>query len=250
MHRYYLVNAEVHSLILVPPDVHPYILVNYTGTSRDVQTLAHELGHGIHQYLAGKKQGYFNSQVTLPMAETASVFGEMLVFQALLKRSRSRSEKLSLLCNKLEEIFATVFRQTAMNRFENAIHNTRRNSGELSQEQFSEFWITTQKEMFGTSVSLTDNYKIWWSYIPHFLHSPGYVYSYAYGELLALSLYEKYLEDGKMFVKEYLNLLSSGGCDTPAILLESLNIEIEDSDFWLKGLKIVHELLDKTEDFI
>ena len=231
-------------------DVHPYILVNYTGTSRNVQTLAHELGHGIHQYLAGKHQGYFNSQVPLPMAETASVFGEMLVFQALLKSSRSRNEKLSLLCTKLEEIFATVFRQTAMNRFENAIHNARRNSGELSSEQFSELWITTQKEMFGTSVSLTDNYKIWWSYIPHFLHTPGYVYSYAFGELLALSLYEKYLEDGDLFVKQYVNLLSSGGNDTPARLLENLNIEIEDPDFWLKGLKIINELLNKTEEFI
>lgn len=232
------------------PDVHPYILVNYSGSSRNVQTLAHELGHGIHQYLAGKHQGYFNSQVPLTMAETASVFGEMLVFQELLKSSQSRDEKLSLLCNKLEDIFATVFRQTAMNRFENAIHNARRESGELSSEQFSELWISTQNEMFGTSVTLTDNYKIWWSYIPHFLHTPGYVYSYAFGELLALSLYEKYLKEGKSFVKQYINLLSSGGKDAPARLLEDLEINIEDPNFWFKGLDIINELLDQTEEYI
>jgi oligoendopeptidase F len=232
------------------PDVHPYILVNYSGTFRNVQTLAHELGHGVHQYLSGKHQGYFNSQVPLPMAETASVFGEMLVFQELLNNLKNQEEKLSLLCNKMEEIFATVFRQTAMNQFENVVHNERRKHGELSSEHFGEAWISTQKEMFGTSVTLTDNYKIWWSYIPHFLHTPGYVYSYAYGELLALSLYEKYLEEGEPFVKKYLDLLSSGGKDTPSKLLENLNINIEDLNFWMKGLNIINELLNQTEEFV
>lgn len=232
------------------PDVHPYLLVNYSGTSRNVQTLAHELGHGIHQYLAGKSQGYFNTQVPLTMAETASVFGEMLVFQELLRRSKSQTEKLSLLCTKLEDIIATVFRQTAMNRFENAVHTERRENGELSTEKFSELWITTQKEMFGDSVTLTDNYKLWWSYIPHFLHTPGYVYSYAFGELLALSLYEKYKEEGETFIPKYKELLASGGKDIPSKLLENLGISIDDPNFWLKGLKIIDNLLDQTEELI
>jgi len=231
------------------PDVHPYILVNYTGNNRDVQTLAHELGHGVHQYLA-RQQGYLNSQTPLTMAETASVFGEMLVFRSLLDKTESRDEKLALLCNKLEGMFATVFRQVSMNRFEDAIHNTRRSSGELSPERFSELWIRTQQEMFKDTVTLTENYSLWWSYIPHFLEAPGYVYAYAFGELLVLSLYKKYMEMGEDFVPKYLNLLASGGKDSPGDLLEDFEIRLDDPDFWREGLDIMDEMLSQVEGLV
>jgi oligoendopeptidase F len=232
------------------PDVHPYIMVNYTGTNRNVQTLAHELGHGVHQYLAGRQQGYFNSKTPLIMAETASVFGEMIVFKTLIDRAQSKDEKLSLLCNKLEEMFATVFRQTAMNRFEDAIHTERRSTGELSPERFGKLWIDTQKEIFGDSITLTENYKIWWSYIPHFLEAPGYVYAYAFGELLVLSLYKRFMENGEDFIPKYLNLLDSGGKDTPTKLLEDFGIRLDDPNFWKEGLEIMDDMLKETEELV
>lgn len=232
------------------PDVHPYVMVNYTGKNRDVQTTAHELGHGVHQYLAGRQQGYFNSKTPLVMAETASVFGEMLVFRSLLDGAEGRDEKLGLLCNKLEEMFATVFRQIAMNRFEDAIHNERRSRGELSRERFGELWIKTQKEMFGDSITLTENYTVWWSYIPHFLEAPGYVYAYAFGELLVLSLYKMFTEEGGGFVPEYLKLLASGGRDSPARLLDDFGIRLDNPDFWLEGLGIMDEMLKQAEELV
>jgi oligoendopeptidase F len=232
------------------PDVHPYVMVNYTGKSRDVMTVAHELGHGIHQYLAGKQQGYFNSQTPLVTAETASVFGEMLVFRSLLDRAADKDEKLSLLCVKLEEMFATVFRQIAMNRFEDAIHRERRDKGELSQERFGELWTETQKEMFADSVTLTDNYRVWWSYIPHFLEAPGYVYAYAFGELLVLSLYKMFMEEGESFVPRYMKLLASGGSESPQRLLEDFGIRLDDPGFWLEGLKIMDEMLKQAEELV
>lgn len=230
------------------PDSHPYVMVNYTGRKHDVQTVAHELGHGIHQYLAGKQQGYFNSKTPLVTAETASVFGEMLVFRSLLGEAEDRDEKLNLLCSKLEEMFATVFRQIAMNRFEDAIHKERRGTGELSSRRFGELWIETQKEMFGDSVTFTGNYEVWWSYIPHFLEAPGYVYAYAFGELLVLSLYRMFMEQGEDFVPGYLNLLASGGKDSPAVLLKELGIRLDDPDFWLEGLEIMDEMLKQAEE--
>lgn len=229
------------------PDVHPYLMVNYTGNNRDIQTVAHELGHGVHQFLAGREQGFINSNTPLTTAETASVFGEMLVFQSLLARATDKNEKLSLLCNKLESIFATVFRQISMNRFEHLIHKDRRDTGELSIERFSQLWVETQGEMFGDSITLTENYEIWWSYIPHFLHSPGYVYAYAFGELLVLSLYKKYRDEGKGFVKKYITLLSSGGKESPDKLLEMFNIDLKDPDFWNEGLSIIDEMLNEAE---
>ncbi|HLB71161.1 MAG TPA: M3 family oligoendopeptidase [Candidatus Methanoperedens sp.] len=231
------------------PDVHPYVMVNYSGNNRDVQTLAHELGHGVHQYLAGRKQGYLNSRTPLTMAETASVFGEMLVFRSLLDRAEGREEKLSLLCNKLEEIFATVFRQIAMNRFEDAVHNERRSTGELSSGLFGEIWIGTQKELFRDSITLTGNYNIWWSYISHFLEAPGYVYAYAFGELLVLSLYKRFAEEGESFAPRYLNLLASGGKDAPAKLLEDFGIKLNDPGFWQEGLEIIDEMLKQAEGY-
>ncbi len=230
----------------VTPSTHPFVLVNFTGSLRDVETLAHELGHGIHQVLAAQK-GYFNSHTPLPLAETASVFGEMLVFRDILDQLESPEEKLGFSAAKIESIFATSFRQVAMNRFEDAIHNHRRKEGELSQDQFSEYWIDTQKAMFQDSVRLTDNYRIWWSYISHFLHVPGYVYSYAFGELLVLSLYAIYLEQGTDFKVKYIKLLEAGGSETPYELLKPFGIDLGDVTFWSKGLAVIDEMVSETE---
>ncbi|MBU0731010.1 MAG: M3 family oligoendopeptidase [Proteobacteria bacterium] len=229
------------------PEVHPYIMVNYTGNLRDVSTVAHELGHGIHQYLAAER-GYFNSNTPLVLAETASVFGELIVFHSQLSRIKDKKERLAYLCQKLESIFATVFRQVAMNRFEDLVHNSRRNQGELSTESISTLWMQTQKAMFGNSVTLTENYSIWWSYIPHFLSTPGYVYSYAFGELLVLSLYRIYKDDKAAFTPKYIELLKAGGSKTPAELLESFGINLDQKAFWLGGLEIINELLLSAEE--
>lgn len=228
------------------PEVHPYVMVNYTGTLRDVSTVAHELGHGVHQYLAAE-QGYYNSDTPLVLAETASVFGELLVFNNQLKMIKNDLERKAFICQKLESIFATVFRQISMNRFEDLIHNARREKGELSSDALSEYWLQTQKAMFADSVTLTDNYGIWWSYIPHFLSSPGYVYSYAFGELLVLALYKLYQQDKKAFVPKYLDLLKAGGSQSPYDLLKPFGVDIDDPDFWLGGLDIIDDMLKMVE---
>ena len=231
----------------VVPQVHPYVLVNFTGNLRDVETVAHELGHGVHQILAGK-QGYLNSHTPLVLAETASVFCEMLVFKDLMRNLERPEEKLWLAATKIESIFATVFRQIAMNRFENEVHNKRRSKGELSPDEFSNIWVKTQEEMFGNSVTLTDDYGIWWSYIGHFIHTPGYVYAYAFGELLVLSLYSMY-EKGKMdFIPRYLELLAAGGSDTPYVLLESFGIDLHDPGFWHQGLNVIDDMVKEIEE--
>ena len=180
------------------PSVHPYVFLNFDGSPRDVMTLAHELGHGAHQYLA-RRQGLLLADTPLTTAETASVFGEMLAFQALLAREADPAVRLALLVQKIEDSFATVFRQMAMNRFEAAIHAARRTTGELAPARFGELWLETQNAMFRGSVTLTEDYGVWWSYIPHFLHTPGYVYAYAFGELLVLALYARYRELGAPF---------------------------------------------------
>ncbi|MCA1764651.1 MAG: M3 family oligoendopeptidase [Desulfobulbaceae bacterium] len=228
------------------PEVHPYIMVNYSGTLRDVSTVAHELGHGVHQYLAAK-QGYYNSSTTLVLAETASVFAELLLFRAQLESLEDESHKKAFTCQKLESIFATVFRQIAMNRFENQIHNERRDKGELSVEQFSGHWLATQHQMFGDSITLGDDYGVWWSYIPHFISTPGYVYSYAFGELLVLALYNLYLHDRQNFVPEYLELLSRGGSADPYELLRPFGIDLNSPDFWRGGLKVIDDMLKDIE---
>lgn len=228
------------------PKVHPYVLVNYTGNLRDVSTVAHELGHGIHQVLAGQ-QGHYNSDTPLPLAETASVFAELLVFNSQLALLDSEEEKRAFICQKLESIFATVFRQTAMNRFEQLMHDNRREKGELSSEQLSEYWLSTQRAMFGDSVRLRDEYGIWWSYIPHFLSTPGYVYSYAFGELLVLALYNKYQQEGDDFVEKYQQLLTAGGSDSPYTLLEPFGIDLNSQEFWLDGLTVIDQMLAKVE---
>ncbi|MGB3224916.1 MAG: M3 family oligoendopeptidase [Desulforhopalus sp.] len=228
------------------PDVHPYVLVNYTGNLRDVSTVAHELGHGVHQVLAAA-QGHFNSDTPLPLAETASVFAELLVFNSQLELLENDQERRAFICQKLESIFATVFRQTAMNRFEKLMHEGRRKYGELSNEQLSEYWLSTQRAMFGDSVNLSDDYGIWWSYIPHFLSTPGYVYSYAFGELLVLALYGLYQQEGDSFVKKYIELLSAGGSASPYELLKPFNIDLNSPTFWLTGLAVIEEMLTKVE---
>jgi oligoendopeptidase F len=228
------------------PEVHPYVLVNYTGNLRDVSTVAHELGHGVHQYLAAE-QGYYNSNTTLVLSETASVFAELLVFNSQLELLEKEEERKAFICQKLESIFATVFRQISMNRFEDKVHNARREQGELKTEQVTDMWLKTQHEMFGDSVTLTENYGIWWSYIPHFLHTPGYVYSYAFGELLVLALYGLYKKEGVAFVPKYLELLTAGGSHTPYKLLEPFGVDLDDPGFWNDGLKIIDEMLGQVE---
>lgn len=228
------------------PEVHPYVLVNYTGSLRDVSTVAHELGHGIHQVLAADV-GHFNSDTPLPLAETASVFAELLVFNSQLELLENEQERRAFICQKLESIFATVFRQTAMNQFEQLMHEGRRKHGELSSEQLSEYWLSTQQAMFGDSVNLRQDYAIWWSYIPHFLSTPGYVYSYAFGELLVLALYGLYQKEGETFVEKYLALLSGGGSKSPYEILKPFNIDLDSPEFWLSGLTVIEEMLAKVE---
>ena len=228
------------------PEVHPYVLVNYTGTLRDVSTVAHELGHGVHQYLAAEN-GYYNSNTTLVLSETASVFAELLVFNSQLALLDRKEERNAFICQKLESIFATVFRQISMNRFEDKVHKARRGQGELKTEEVTDIWLRTQRQMFGDSVTLSQNYGIWWSYIPHFLHTPGYVYSYAFGELLVLALYARYKNEGGAFVPKYLNLLSAGATQTPYMLLEPFDVNLDDPGFWNDGLKIIDEMLAMLE---
>ncbi len=230
----------------VVPSVHPYVLMNYEGLTRDVMTLAHELGHGVHQTLAGV-QSILEHRTPLTTAETASVFGEMLVFQDLLANEQDPAVRLALLTSKLEDSFATAFRQVAMNRFENAIHTARRNEGELTTEHFSELWLESQRAMFGDSVTLRDAYGLWWSYIPHFIGAPGYVYAYAFGELLVLALYARYKEVGPSFAPLYLDMLAAGGSDWPHEIVRPLGVDLTDLGFWHKGLQILDDLVGEAE---
>ena len=228
------------------PDVHPYVLLNYTGNLRDVMTVAHELGHGVHQSLASV-QGLIEQDTPLTTAETASVFGEMLVFRRLMREERDPRVRLALLCGKLEDAFATVFRQVAMTRFEQALHAARREEGELPLERVNELWMAANRPMFGDSVSLSDDYAWWWLYIPHFVHSPFYCYAYAFGELLTLTLLRRCDEEGAAFVPRYLALLEAGGSDTPERLLGAIGLDIADPAFWRGGLDLLEELLEQAE---
>lgn len=228
------------------PEVHPFVMVNFTGTLRDVSTVAHELGHGVHQVLAARN-GYFNSDTPLVLAETASVFAELLVFKSQLQTLKTKPEKQAFICQKLESIFATVFRQVAMNRFEHMMHEGRRNHGELSNEQLCSYWLQTQQEMFQDSVTLQDHYQVWWSYIPHFLATPGYVYSYAFGELLVMALYAVYQQEGSSFVDKYLSLLAAGGSSSPYELLKPFGIDLNDPEFWSQGLSVIDSMLVEVE---
>jgi oligoendopeptidase F len=228
------------------PSVHPYVLLNYDGKIRDVQTLAHELGHGIHQYLS-REQGVLQADTPLTTAETASVFGEMLVFQALLAQLDDPEEKLAFLIGKIDDTIATVFRQVSMNRFEDAIHTKRREDGELATAEFSSLWHQTQQAIYGDSVELTEGYDLWWSYIPHFLHTPGYVYAYAFGELLVLALYEEYTGQKNGFAEKYVEMLRTGGADWPENVVAKTGLDISEPDFWSKGLSIIEEMIEQAE---
>jgi len=228
------------------PSLHPYVLLNYTGNLRDVMTLAHELGHGVHQSLA-RGQGLFEQDTPLTTAETASVFGEMLVFRRLMREENDPRVRLALLCGKLEDAFATVFRQVVMTRFEQGLHAARRSEGELEIPRINELWLATNRPMFGDSVRLSEDYGYWWLYIPHFVHSPFYCYAYAFGELLVLALLRRYDEEGAAFVPRYLALLSAGGSDTPPRLLGKLGLDITDPAFWDGGLALLEGLVAEAE---
>ena len=218
-----------------------------TARRRDVLTLAHELGHGVHAVL-GARQGLLHQATPLTLAETASVFGETITLGRLLGATTDPEVRLGLLAESLDGSIATVFRQIAMNRFEHLVHTTRRDEGELSVHSFGELWMESQLEMLGDSVELTEGYTSWWSYIPHFIATPGYVYAYAYGQLLALSVYGKYEAEGADFVPRYLEMLSAGGSKPPEEIAAIAGIDLADPGFWDAGLDLVARQLTTAED--
>ena len=228
------------------PGVHPYVLLSFTGERRSVLTLAHELGHGVHGVLAGD-QGLLNAQTPLTLAETASVFGEALTFQRLLAAEADPQRRLELLIGRLEDAIATTFRQVAMNRFEDAIHNGRRDEGELSPDRINALWLESQQAMLGDAVEITDGYRMWWSYIPHFVGAPGYVYAYAFGYLFSLAIFRRYEKEGSAIVRPYLDLLRAGGSDTPETLAKIVGLDLSDSRFWAEGLEALDQLLAEAE---
>ena len=227
------------------PDVHPYVFMNYTGERRSVLTLAHELGHGLHGYLA-QPLGLFNASTPLTTAETASVFAEALTFKRLLALEEDPQRRLNLLAGRIEDSIATVYRQIAMNRFEDAVHTTRREEGELSAETFERLWLDSQNRLFGDSVD-TDGYATWWSYVPHFIGTPGYVYAYSYGFLFALSIFRKYELEGEAIVGPYLDLLRSGGSKQPEELARMVGLDLTDRKIWDAGIDALASELDEAE---
>ena len=229
------------------PSAHPFILVNYQGKARDIATLAHELGHGIHQYLAGRKQTYFNSSTPLTLAETASVFGEMLTFKSLLSITTKENERKGLLANKVEDMLNTVVRQIAFFEFEKRIHDQRKIK-ELSVNEICKIWIDVQKQSLGPSIKFNDDYKYFWSYIPHFIHSPFYVYAYAFGDCLVNSLFNVYESKLPKFEDKYITLLESGGSNTYDKLLKPFGLNPKKKDFWQKGVNVIESLIDQLEE--
>src|SRR4051794_18369247 len=228
------------------PELTPYVMLNYTARRQDVLTLAHELGHGVHGALAAR-QGILQMSTPLTMAETASVFGEQIVFGRLLAMAETPEARLSLLARSVEGAIATVFRQTAMNRFEELVHTARRGEGELSVERIGELWGESQEELLGDSVDITPGSLTWWSYVPHFMATPGYVYAYAYGQLLAMSVYRRYEEEGDSFVPRYLELLAAGGSRAPEELARIAGLDLTDPAFWDSGIALVEEKLEAAE---
>ena len=226
--------------------VHPFILVNFQGKTRDVSTLAHELGHGVHQYLAGKNQTHFNASTPLTLAETASVFGEMLTFKLILNQTTSKKERKALLANKVEDMLNTVIRQIAFFQFEKEIHTLRRNS-ELSIDKICSIWMDVQKSSLGPSIKYEEEYKYYWSYIPHFIHSPFYVYAYAFGDCLVNSLFNTYEQGLMNFDDKYINLLKSGGSKKYDELFRPFNLNLSKKSFWKKGLNVIENFIDELE---
>ncbi len=219
--------------------------MNYTGDRRSILTLAHELGHGLHGVLA-QPLGLFNSSTPLTTAETASVFGEALTFERLLADEDDPRRRLDLLAGRIEDAIATTFRQIAMNRFEHAVHTERRGQGEIAPERIGELWLEAQTALFGDSVSV-EGYAPWWSYIPHFTGSPGYVYAYAYGYLFSLAIYRRYVQEGDSMVEPYLELLRSGGSRSPEELAELVGLDLTDPAIWASGIDALAEELDEAE---
>jgi oligoendopeptidase F len=229
------------------PSVHPYILLNFTDRLRDVMTLAHELGHGLHQYLS-RRVGYLQCDTPLTTAETASVFGEMLIFQRLQQIYPEPRTRLAMLCSKIEDGFATVFRQVVLTRFEQSLHRARAEQGELTTEQVNDLWRAANRPMHGDVVRLSEDYGWWWLYIGHFIHTPFYCYAYAFGELLVLALVQKYRQEGAAFVPRYLDLLSAGGSEAPHVLLARLGVDVNDPGFWELGLRLLDDMVTQAEE--
>ena len=230
----------------VTPRHHPYVMLNFTGKLRDALVMAHELGHGLHDVLASK-QNLFDYHPPLTLAETASVFGEELTFDRIMSEEKDPKVRLALLCSQCEDAFSTVFRQVAFNRFEDACHTARRKEGELAPDQLGELYQASLQPMFGDGLTLTEDHKVWWSYVGHFIHTPGYVYAYAFGNLLALSVYHRYLERGPSFVDHYLEFLAAGGSTRPDELVRTLDMDITDPAFWDSGLNLLDAMVQEVE---
>ena len=227
------------------PGVHPYILMNYTGERRSVLTLAHELGHGLHGVLA-QPLGLYNAGCPITTSETASVFGEALTFRRQLAHEEDPRRRLDLLTGRIEDALATTFRQISMNRFEDAVHTERRASGELAPERIGALWLETQEALFGDSVG-TDGYATWWSYIPHFLSTPGYVYAYTYGYLFALTVFRRYELEGDALVEPYLELLRLGGSRSPVDLAKLVGLDLTDPSIWATGIDALADDVGEAE---
>ncbi|MEM1376658.1 MAG: M3 family oligoendopeptidase [Pseudomonadota bacterium] len=227
------------------PSAHPYVLLNYLGKPRDVMTLAHELGHGVHQVLAAE-QGALMASTPLTLAETASVFGEMLTFQSLLAKTTKPAERKAMLAQKAEDMINTVIRQIAFYNFERRVHEARRN-GELTTEDINNDWLAVQRESLGPAVALNDGYEMFWCYIPHFIHSPFYVYAYAFGDCLVNSLYAVYQDAESGFQEAYFDMLRAGGSKHHSELLAPFGLNASDPDFWNKGLSVIEGIIDELE---
>ena len=226
------------------PTLHPYILTNYTDNMRDVMTVAHELGHGLHGYLS-RKQTYFQYDTPLTTAETASVFAEFLVFDHLVGAEKDPAVQLALVCSKIEDAFATVFRQSALTTFERLAFE-RRKAGRFTPDALCAAWLEANSRYYADAVEIPEGYRWGWSYIPHFIHSRFYCYSYVFGELLVLSLYRMYKEQGKAFVPRYIGLLEAGGSDAPEALLAPLGVNFRDPGFWQKGFDEIRGLVARA----
>ncbi len=227
------------------PSAHPYVLLNYMGKTRDVMTLAHELGHGVHQVLAAK-QGALMASTPLTLAETASVFGEMLTFQALLRQTTDKKKRKILLASKVEDMINTVVRQIAFYTFERKVH-TARKVGELTPDKINDIWLEIQAESLGDSIEVGPGYETFWTYIPHFIHSPFYVYAYAFGDCLVNSLYARYQESEGGFQEKYFTMLKAGGTKHHSELLKPFGLDATEPKFWQKGLSVISGMIDELE---
>lgn len=227
------------------PSAHPYLMLNYLGKARDVMTLAHELGHGVHQVLAGP-QGALMAPTPLTLAETASVFGEMLTFRSMLEKTTDKKQRFAMLSSKVEDMLNTVVRQIAFYTFERKVH-TARKEGELTSEQLNEIWLDVSRESLGPSIKLNDGYEAFWSYIPHFIHSPFYVYAYAFGDCLVNSLYAQYEKASEGFAERYFELLKAGGSKHHSELLKPFGLDARDPNFWSLGLSMIERLIGELE---